>query len=552
MKRKMKTELLSLNRPQTNFVLNLGRSKYATSIWGRGAGKSAIIYWIMQMINERMPRSTWVIQGASFQQILTRTLPGTLAFAEKHGCRRDIDYFINRRPPKNYLLPYEAPLKDDNVIYFVNHRTKCSVAFTLFSQDRSSSRGPNRDGIICDESLLLDWDKFTTEAMATNRGNEKYFSQVPFHHGVFHFSSMPFGQNKLTDQGKYIEDTYDFNGLRNQVCDLQLGFMKSNSRKEKLELWADITELQKRIKFFPSKQGLYYSEYNAFDNIENLGLRYITDQYNSMSELLFAVEILNKRVTKIEDSFYPLLDRNRHTYKGDFNYSHLDNMDFDFDKLVNADSRQDADCNPNLPLDVGIDFGVAINWMTVGQHIKPINQFNFIKNLYVKTPLNIDDLAMKFCEYYQHHKKKVVYLWPDGEGNIKQKNTPNHMSYVDQLKIILQRVGWQVIVMKTESTNVRHKEKYFTWSRCLSESDPKFPKIRFNLINCKELIYSMEQTGAIDYGNTDIRKNKSSEKKLIANREQATDAGDAADQIVFYKFGTINKGGGSTVLPFSS
>lgn len=51
----------------------------------------------------------------------------------------------------------------------------------------------------------------------------------------------------------------------------------------------------------------------------------------------------------------------------------------------------------------------------------------------------------------------------------------------------------------------------------------------------------MEQTPAKDYGGGDIRKDKGSEKNFINNREQATDAGDAADKIIYTRFNHLNR-----------
>lgn len=536
---------LTLNWPQRNFFFHLSRGsiKDARLLWGRGTAKSSSIALLIREIVRTMPRSNWVIQGATFQQLLTRTLPGTLAFLEKIGFKRDRDYFINKFPPKEYSLPYECPLKPENVIFFVNHRFKYSVAFTLFSQDRSSGRGPNRDGIICDESLLLDYEKFTAETLATNRGNDIYYRDVKLHHGVFHFSSMPSGMSWLFDGSSYYDEDFKFQEIRNQMIELELEFCKNKDKALRMELWRERLELARQLKYKPSEGGMFYSEFDSFDNIENLSIRYIDDLFRETPELIFLIEILNKRTNKIEDSFYPGLKREKHCYKGHYDYSLLDDYNFDFDKLTSLTSEQDLDCNANLPLDIGMDFGVNINWLVVGQEVntKGNMQFNFLKNFYVKTPGTIDDVVKNFCEYYKNHKKKVVYLWPDAEGNVRRPNVAGQVTYVDQVVKQMRNEGWSVIVNRNLKKNALTVQHYITWARCLSEDSARYPKIRFNLINCKELIYSMEQTPAIDSGSGDIRKNKKSEKTLKDKREQATDAGDAADKIISGKYGSLNR-----------
>jgi hypothetical protein len=536
---------LTLNWPQRNFFFHLSRGtvKDARLVWGRGTAKSSSIALLIREIVRTMPRSNWVIQGATFQQLLTRTLPGTLAFLEKIGFKRDRDYFINKYPPKGYSLPYECPLKPENVIFFVNHRHKYSVAFTLFSQDRSSGRGPNRDGIICDESLLLDYEKFTSETLATNRGNDIYYQDVKLHHGVFHFSSMPSGMSWLLEGGEYYDHTFDYQNIRNQMIALELEFCRNKDKADRMEIWRQRIDLATQLQYKPSESGMFYSEFDSFDNIENLSVRYLDDLYRDTPELIFAIEILNKRTNKIEDSFYPALSREKHCYKGHYDYSLLDNYDFDFDKLTSLNSQQDLDCNPDLPLDIGMDFGVHINWLVVGQEVRNAGrlQFNFIKNFYVKTPGTIDDVVKNFCDYYTTHKKKVVYLWPDAEGNVRRPNVQGQSTYVDQIVKLLRSNGWSVIVNRNLTKNALTVQHYITWARCLAEDSATYPIIRFNLIGCKELIYSMEQTPALDSGSNDIRKNKASEKSLKDKREQATDAGDAADKIITGKYGSLNR-----------
>ncbi len=223
-------KIINFNKPQLLFISSLNRIKNANSVWGRGVGKSSIIGWLMKTINERMPRSCWAIQGITYQQIIDKTLPGTVTFLESIGYVIGRDILINRYPHPDYKLPFQCPLKPDNCVFLLNHNLKTSVAFTLFSQDsKTSSRGANRDGIICDESLLLDKDKFDEEAAATNRGNNDMFGHISYHHGVFHFSSMPYGKSFLFDMAKYYDtDQFDFDVLRREIGEVQLNFLKEN------------------------------------------------------------------------------------------------------------------------------------------------------------------------------------------------------------------------------------------------------------------------------------------------------------------------------------
>ena len=531
---------LSYNRPQTNFKLNLHKMSSSSNIWGRGTGKSFIIADLMHTVAQKMPRSTWSIQGATFQQLLTRTLPGTFEALELLGYEKDVDYFVNRQPPKNnsVTLPYYKPLKYDNYITLKRPDGYC-VGFMLLSQDRSSSRGNSTDGIICDESLLLNIEEFNQQVVFTNRGHENYFSKVKMHHAIFHFSSMPPGDSFLfKNEAYYLEKGFNISHIRNKLIDIQLEFCKVKDPKIRLELYDEMLPIMDKLQFYVHK-GLYYSEYNIFDNLENLTLRYIDDMFDNTPEHIFLVEGLNKRVSKIVNGFYPTLNRNFHGYKGKFNYNFLDNLEFNFEKLISVDSRQDEDCDPEQPLHIGLDFGTAINWMVVGQELRKNNEFNFIKNFYVKFPKIIDHLVQEFIKYYTHHKRKMIYIYPDAQGNWRQPNKDE--TFVQTIVKLLKQAGWQTVVVNEKRYNKEQNDTHLLWSRILLGRDAQLPKVGFNLINCKELIYSMEQSPAFD-DNGRIKKNKNSEKSLINDREKATDASDAADQIIYYKYSHLLKG----------
>lgn len=541
-----KTEL-KLNKPQLLFALLLNQISRAVLIWGRGTGKSFIIAWLIHVIVRTMPGATWAIQGASYKQILTVTLKGTLAALELLGYRRGVHYVLKKAPPSNWILPFEAPVDFEHYITFY-HPTRC-VGFQLYSQDREgSSRGSNVDGIITDEGLLLNEETFNKEAKKTNRGNREEFGHLPYHHGIFHFSSMPYGNSGqwLLDGGSYYADeNYNFRRISDQLVELQLLFLEEKSMRHKLKVWESVLAKQKELRFYRGPKGQFYSEANAFDNIAQLGLAYLQDDYDtSTDKQLFAVESLNKKVLQIEGSFYPLFDKNIHGYKGKYDYSRIDKLE-DLEAIDREGSRIDADCVSNHPLELGLDFG-KINWVIVAQHFQSIKRLNYIRNIYVKTPMIIDDLAKEFCKVYNGHGRKVAHVWPDGMGNDTMANAKQ--SYTEQFCGILRDNGWTVVVKQKSKKNPEHHLKYLLWSRALGNMvsgnlNHPYPEVKFNVINCKELVFAMEQTPALDHGNGLIEKDKSSEKKLkMAKREQATDSTDAADQILFGLYKDLVRG----------
>lgn len=544
---------IKLNRPQLMFftLLWANKLKSATTIASRGSGKSFLIAILIDYINRNMPRSNWAIQGESYQQILTRTLPATCEGLDLLGYKRDVNYWIGRRPPIGPDMPFNVPIKFDYYLTLLSPDRKYYTGFNLLSQE-ASSRGPSVDGIISDESLLLDVDKYVKETSKTNRGHQelKAFRDLSCHHGEFHFTSMPYNDQGewLTNHASYYKEyNYNFELLKDELIDLQIEFLDLKSTKERLQLWTEIERRMQELKFFicalknpdgsnHKNNGLYYNEFSVFDNLENVGIQYLLKERElaEANPTVFLVEMMNKRVRKIEQCFYVNLDRKIHGYKGHWNYEYLNNLGFDFGKLKSPDSRQDADCNPDLPLEIGFDFG-NINWLIVAQEVKKANRINYLKEFWAKGILDI--VVQNFCDYYQHHTNRNINIWPDAQGN---NNVPNaNVTFVQQAVSIFKKNKWNPTVKNHHKKNTAHNDKYLIWALSCQRKDSVYPQVGINIVNCPNLIVSMENAPARDEGGqAGIQKDKSSERRLKNSpmRIQATDASDAADQIMYGKY----------------
>jgi hypothetical protein len=525
----------SLNKAQMRFVLQ--KPSEAISIWSRGTGKSFLIAWLIHIIVKNMPRSCWAIVGKSYKQILTRTLPSTLFALENFfGYRRDVDFFIKRKPAANmgFDKPFQAPEEYDHFIIFKN-----GTGFHLVSLDGGggSIRGLNIDGYIADEGLEINKEKLDKQVSSTNRGNLRYFSHIPFHHGKFIFSSMPYGSDGkwLLEQANYYkEDGYNFKAIREEVVKLQLQFIDNKDIEYRVEIWNKIVELKKRLRFYPDQNGLLYSEADIFDNLANVGVKFLEQQRRDLTDFIFLVEILNWFPDSIENGYYPSLDRTIHGYSSKFDNGYLNSLNLDDEALKKPDSRMDADCIPNLPLRLAVDWGAKINCLTVTQYFSSINTLRFLKNIYVKHPKILDDLAKEFCEYYKHHPNRDVVFAYDHTGNTKQANS--ELTYAEQFAKILKANGWNVN-MVTKGAAPTQMEKYLLWHKVLKNSiaaregkeiDPALPLIEFNLDNCNETFVSM-QNAQTKEDKGSIYKNKASERNPLLPQEEATHLSDTAD-----------------------
>lgn len=518
-----------MSRTTSTFQFNKSQKRLvvcpasATSVWGRGNGKSTMIAWIIHCVVQSMPRSSWAIAGNTYKQMLTRTLPSTVQGLEMLGYKRDVHYVVGVRPPQKWKwpVPHQPPLSYDNYISFY---TGAGFHLISLSGGGGSSRGLNIDGYITDEHLLIDEEKLFTDVEACNRGNlGRWGSRM--HHGRFKFSSMPYaGQGEgLLQDGAYIYDMFpDRPMVQEQLHQLQLDWVACEHAEQRRELWRDIAALEKRMTFpVNPKNGLLYSEANSFQNMANLGFGYIRNLWETMPEYMFSVEVLNMRPTKIRNGFYPHLSLTKHCYQ-DTKYTPI----FTDAALapVGDGSVLDGDVDPAMPLRIAVDFGDRISIAVVGQQHPA--EYRFVNNFHVLHPQLVKDLARKFAEYYAYHQRKVVYFIRDNEYGNRHgpgSRTTYNIEFADELRAL----GWHV--NEVDLGRIPDQQlRYMMWQNVLKEESPA-PPVRFNLVNCKETIASMQNAPVTrDTRTNRIKKDKRSERTR-KDQTQATHFSDAAD-----------------------
>lgn len=559
-------EFVFLNTDQQKSIILAPKNK--VEVKGRGVGKSYGVGWSVNSVNQMMPRAITSVTGTTFGQLLTRTLPSTFKFLQtlgykQHNSKKDPgNYVIGVKPPPHFLKPYEEVMKFDNVITFSNGN-----ALLMLSQDRvGSARGPNVDYELLDEALTINKPRYDEETSPTNRGNKDKWgtesrNPVPWHHGFHYLSSMPYTaeQKWLLDYAKYYEEERGVRILEvwNRIVNLQVQLIdakKENNVKLFTDLWNETIRLKQKITPFVSKDGLLFTLANALDNIQNVGFSYIMEQYEKQPMLTFLIEIMNMVIDVVEDCYYSINSR-KHIYYDSYNDSFLrdyaENTNWDFRKLGSPDSRFDLDCNTKAPIEIVPDWGAKIALFSICQERtfdfvskQTIPTFNFINELYTKPDISsgvmINDLVDRFCEYYQHHQNKQIIYIHDRYGDHRQPNAKNSKAYNEQAIDRFKLKGWSVTSLHHRGQEPPQHEKYLLWGNILKKDDDDklFPNIRFNGNKCKFTLISMNNTRVIDKDGK-WEKDKSSERKNSVLPEEATHFGDAADKIIWTKYGNL-------------
>ena len=384
-------EDISVNPAQMMYMLLQAKQKYI--IWSRGTGKSYVVGAEVDENVRLFPRGITTLAQATYGQALTKTLPSTFKFLETLGYKRydaktkSGDYVVCRTPPDGWYRPYEHLMSYEHCITFSNGH-----ALYILTQD-GNSRGPSADYNITDEAITIDKERFDQEVAPTNRGNEDKFGRLsgkPIykHHGNTFLTSMPYmAEHKwLLEPAKYYEDERGIHLIDewNKCVKLYMQLIEAKLQNDKSlfrEILNETVRIRRMITPFVSKDGTLFLLASIFDNIANVGLSYVVNQYQVMDKLTFMIEILNFVIDKIDHCYYQLDER--HKYYNATNDSFIrdfaENSDYSWSKLASQDSRFDADCNPTQPLEICFDWGSSASFLEVAQ----TSDYDFVTHTHV-------------------------------------------------------------------------------------------------------------------------------------------------------------------------
>lgn len=448
-------------------------------VGGRGSGKSSCLGFESQTQYNYLPRAKGFIAGLTYNQILTKTLPSAMdAWAmvgvkeyDKHKKRGH--FVVNKTPPLGWIKPYQAPRNFENAITFINGFT-----LELLSLDRpDTARGGNYDFGHVDESALVKKEIIGKVLLPMIRAN-KYVFDSPYHWSFCHYTSAAW-----LPTGQWI---YDYEEMQKEKPD--------------------------RYK---------YVEATAYDNIEVLTQEYIDDLEAELDPLEFQVEVLNKRIKKLPNCFYPSFDESKHCKADTFDYQYDDEHGL---WLSTASDR-----NTNKPLELTWDFNAAITSLHVCQEHGAM-ELRFLDTLYLKQAKTnlVDDLCDKFIAEYASHACKVITIYGDRNGN--SKSAGSNKTFYEQIDDKLTAAGWKV-TLKIMNAYPDHMLKHRVINAILAENNTRLPHIRINQTKCKYLIISIQNSPI----KPDWTKDKRGES-LVIQQERTTHLSDAFDYIIFQKY----------------
>ena len=516
------------NAPQQKVMFTAANTTVV--VGGRRLGKSHGIVAPFVLRNfQRMPRSSGAFVCSTFQQGLTRTIPGTLAALESFGFKRNVHYFVGRKPDKsaNFAEPIIKPEKYDHVISFYNG----SIQHIITQDGVGTSNSLTLDYLIMDEAKLLDFDKLKSETFPANGGFRGHFGHLPYHHSQLIVSDMP-----TTKKGSWFL-TYE-EKCDNELIDIIHGIIHEKWRLEQKlkEFQAKgiqpkpyiIVEYKSLCKHLAQLQSVAV-DYNVFSSIENLqvlGEAYIKQMKRDLPPLVFQTSILCKKVGLLKDGFYNNLKESIHYYNA-FDNSYLESLEYNFSKTKELSCLQDSDLDRNAPICIAMDYNANINWIVAGQ--RSGIKMKILRSFYVKYDRKLVELVNDFCQYYRHTQRKEVIYYYDNTalGSNYAVNSDDFASVVIKT---FKNNKWNVKAIHIGNP-IKHVEKHNLINMALKGQQGLFPM--FNRNNNEALLLAMEQCG-IYQGPNGFKKDKRGEKLSESEEdrlETRTDGTDAFDTL---------------------
>lgn len=512
--------------PAQQRVMFTGANK-TVIVGGRRLGKSHGIAapWVERNM-QRMPRSAGAFVGATFAQLLTRTLPGTLTALESIGFKRNVHFYVGRKPPKsaNFATPHITPECWNYVVSFYNG----SIAH-LISQDREgTSNSFTLDWLCMDEAKLLDYYKLKNETFPANGGYRGHFGHCPWHHSELIISDMP-----NTKKGSWFLNykdqcdtelisaiqaiVFDIWSKRKQIYELSLRGGNTKSLEK------EVAYLDKKLSQFRAV-ATHYEEISSIQNLLVLGESYIRKMKRDLPPLVFQTSILCKRIGVLTDGFYSALNEAVHYYTSKDN-SYLDSCDYDFQRIGTSGSLIDADVKPFDPICIGMDYNANINWIVAAQ--QDGRKLRVLKSFYAKYDRKIKEVVQDFCKYYETKPLKDVVFYYDSTA-LGSNYAVNDDDFASIIISEFEALGWRVIPVYLGNP-IHHREKHILINQALKGQSGLFPV--FNRDNNEALLLAMENTGVYQ-GRNGFTKDKRGEKlaeteeDLLENRTDGTDAFD--------------------------
>lgn len=490
---------------------------------GRGTGKSMLHAYLNLRNFQQMPRSTTAFVCPTAIRAKTNTLPSMFQHWEDWGYHRGIHWDIGHRPPRalGWPQPLIVPESWENIITFYT-----GAIGQIISQDRvGTSNSKSFDYIDIDEAKFVDFERLKDETFPANRGQQREFGDLPFHHGMLVTSDMP-----VTKKGSWFM-RYEQDSDRELITTIEALVADELQTRQRIATGDQTEYLPRHLREVQAilaklrRRATLFRRYSSLTNIEVLGEAWVRQMRRDLPPMVFRTSILCQPVSILKDGFYSSMQES-HKYSAT-DYHQIDAAGYDFQRVKEAASAcgRDAGIQRSHPLCIAFDYNNNINWLVVGQPDEDRKRLNVLKSFFVKFERKLPELVADFCQYYEALPLHEVLFYYDSTA-LGSNYAVNSEDFRWVIIHELQLHGWRVRPVYIGQP-MKHIEKYLLINRGFAGRARLMPFI--NEANNEALLVSI-QTAGVYNGKKDKRGEKlaeTEEDKL----ESRTDGSDAFDTL---------------------
>lgn len=521
-------------------VIDLIAPKDLWFVGGRATAKTGDIFAKRsQRIAYDMPRCMMAAVSDTYMNAMRNVVPALIEGWERQGWKRGIHYWTDTKPPSHFKDPYKPVETYKHTLSIVT-----GSVFNLGSLDQPSSlTGGSFQHMFVDEARLMKFEKLKKLFPAV-RGEPIRYQHSVYWRGFTATTDMP---NVLDGDDDWILQNEKHFDVEQAKVALQVALVLNEIKLEivaarQMNDAAEIERLKGNLVRWTErwvrarKDICFYYVISTFVNADLLTEGFFETTYKALGIEEFKSAILSFRIEiKKGEKFYTHLGEH-HFYTDGIIRGYYDDVPLTEVGDINESSLALKNIDHNLKLEAGMDFGDMMS-LVIAQERG--NFLYVLKEFYTLPPENSKELALKFLDFFKHHKVKVLDLYYDRSGNqyekIKRDWAQEFADFIEFRDGI--STGWKVNLMNRNQATILHEQEFKAANNILGEYEPKLPKIRIDQFQCKCLKSSLElsktKVKSDRKGSKTIHKDKSSEKLPMPMRPMfSTNFSDAFKYLI--------------------
>jgi len=483
---------------------------------GRGVAKSTDILAKRTIdVVYDMPRASFAFVGDTYVNLLTNIIPAImLGWESRLNFFENYHFVVDKVPPDRWDKPYIKTFDFNHTISTFN-----GCKFFLTSLDRpSANAGISVVHHFGDEAKYLKEEKLR-KLFPTLRGDFILYKNSPYFMGQTFCSDMAdpgIGEDDwMLRMEKSMDKEQIMKILQTAVILNEINLELFNAEKEnndprKIELikrnqarWMDRLN---KVRY----NSTFFYIVSSFANADILTLQYFTNLLASLTfeEFKTAIASIRKTLDKSSRFYGALTDKN--FYEDGYNYDYYDGIGLK--TMIKQTCQGLKYIQLQQHIEAGLDCGNMMS-LVIGQ--QQGDDYRLLKNIFTISPEWIRELADKFLQFFEPHKRKILHLYHDRASNAyhkAKKDMAGQLKHDIEFDKEGRRTGWLVQLMNIGQGNIQHSEEFNLMNVMMKRLDKRLPSLLIDRYECKELKSQMEVTPVTKGAKGEIKKGKKGDK----------------------------------------